>query len=308
MEKDMWKQKLKKVFNRKSMKGFMDKFGFYFILLVCLGIIGVTAWLTRDGREDQLIGGEDNGPANIQAEGQDLGIPSPDDIDITIKDITKGKTEALPTVSPGGSPAEDTVKTPDKEDQGSAEQQKEQVNEQESADSASSKEQEGSSDSDPADNVEKPTDEAVPASAGSPSNPAVEMIMPVSGQVIRPYSADELIYSQTLREWTTHTGIDIKGTLGEEVRAALDGVVESIVEDSLQGIVITLAHENDLKTVYTGLSTGDMVKMGQSVEIGQVISGVGRTAAFEITDDPHLHFEVLLKGQHQDPFNYLKKD
>jgi len=94
--------------------------------------------------------------------------------------------------------------------------------------------------------------------------------------------------------------------MGGEVRAALDGVVESISEDSLRGIVITLSHENDLKTVYMGLSTKDMVREGQQIQKGQVISGIGRTAAFEVIDDPHLHFEVLLNGEHQDPADYIK--
>ena len=43
------------------------------------------------------------------------------------------------------------------------------------------------------------------------------------------------------------------------------------------------------------------------MEKGQVISGIGRTAAFEITEDPHLHFEVLYKDEFVDPVGYIKE-
>jgi len=56
-----------------------------------------------------------------------------------------------------------------------------------------------------------------------------------------------------------------------------------------------------------GLSTKDMVRVGQSVEKGQVISGIGRTASFEITDAPHVHFEVLLNEEFQDPMEYIER-
>lgn len=306
MEKETWKQKLKKAFHKKSIKGFMDQFGFYFILLVCLGIIGVTAFLTRGGKDNQPIPGEEQNPANIQVEGESSGIVSPGDIDITITDITDGNMDSSPTDSQKGLPADDAKEAPGKDDKDSPGQTKEPVDKKEDASSKSEEDVATGSKADSTDNGKKTDEEDVPASAGGQSDAKVEMAMPVNGRVIQPYSADELIYSQTLKEWTTHTGIDIAGTLGGEVRAALAGVVESIEEDSLKGIVITLAHENDLKSVYTGLSTEDMVRTGQSVDKGQVISGIGRTAAFEITYDPHLHFEVLLNGKHQDPTEYLK--
>ena len=42
------------------------------------------------------------------------------------------------------------------------------------------------------------------------------------------------------------------------------------------------------------------------VEKGQSIGTVGNTAAFEIADTPHLHFEMMKDSNYVDPNIYLK--
>ncbi|MGB9809305.1 MAG: M23 family peptidase, partial [Caldanaerobacter sp.] len=37
------------------------------------------------------------------------------------------------------------------------------------------------------------------------------LIMPLEGKVLMEFAVDKLVYSKTLREWTTHKGIDIEG-------------------------------------------------------------------------------------------------
>lgn len=292
MEKETWKQRFKKVFNKKRFIGFLDKFGFYLILFVCLLIIGVTAILTRGGTGNQLITRKDQKTPNTQVEGEAAETPLDNDIDIIVTDIINGDEDPSQDNTAEQSDVDENLET---SNEGSGNLSPNDERDDEEADLES--------DTEDADEVAE--EEGVPASAEGQEGESLEMTVPVNGQVLRPYSVDKLLYSPTLKEWSTHTGIDIAGPLGGEVRAVLDGVVESIKEDPLMGIVITLAHENDLKTVYMGLSTKDMVREGQQIQKGQVISGIGRTAAFEILDDPHLHFEVLLNGEHQDPSDYI---
>ena len=52
--------------------------------------------------------------------------------------------------------------------------------------------------------------------------------------------------------------------------------------------------------------TAEFVTVGEKVEKGQTIGTVGNTAAFEIMDDYHLHFEMLKDGSYVDPMIYLK--
>ena len=128
---------------------------------------------------------------------------------------------------------------------------------------------------------------------------------PVEGEIGMGYSPNELIYSKTLKEWTVHNGVDIQAKRGTPVKASEGGVVESVTEKADMGIEIVIAHENGYKTVYSNLSSKDMVSVGDAVSKGQVISGVGNTSGFEYYEPDHLHFEVLLNGKLVDPLEVL---
>ncbi len=133
------------------------------------------------------------------------------------------------------------------------------------------------------------------------------MVVPVFGTAYTEFSEDALIYSKTLDQWSTHTGIDIKAEEGSPVRAAMDGVVEELVNDPQLGLTIVLSHGGKVYTKYSNLSTLDLVTINQNIKKGDVISGVGKTALYEIADDPHLHFEVSKDGKNIDPKKYLPK-
>lgn len=134
----------------------------------------------------------------------------------------------------------------------------------------------------------------------------ITMYKPVEGQILKNFSLSELLYCRTLMQWSTHAGMDIEAESGSEVKAAMSGIVSDISEDPLMGIVITIDHGDGLKTRYANLSTADMVGLGQEVESGQIISGVGRTAIASILYPPHLHFEVLFNGINVDPKYFIE--
>lgn len=129
---------------------------------------------------------------------------------------------------------------------------------------------------------------------------------PVEGEIVRDFAVDSLIYSETLQEWTTHTGIDIKADKTTVVKSAEAGTVKSIKNDPRYGMTIVIEHENGFKTVYSNLLTSEFVVEGEKVEKGQSLGTVGNTAAFEIADEPHLHFEILKDNVAVDPNIYLK--
>ena len=133
------------------------------------------------------------------------------------------------------------------------------------------------------------------------------MLAPVFGTICLDFSGDELVYSKTLDLWTTHQGLDIKAEEGSQVRAAMDGTVSEITDETEWGMTITIDHGSGIVTKYSNLSTLEMVTIGQKVKKGDVISGVGKSALWEIAEDPHLHFEVLKDGKNLDPKIYLPK-
>ena len=129
---------------------------------------------------------------------------------------------------------------------------------------------------------------------------------PVDGEIVRDFAMENLIYSETLQEWTTHTGIDIKADKTTVVKAAEAGTVKSIKNDPRYGLTIVVEHEGGFQTVYSNLLTSEFVVEGEKVEKGQSLGTVGNTAAFEIADEPHLHFEVLKDSVQVDPNIYIK--
>lgn len=134
----------------------------------------------------------------------------------------------------------------------------------------------------------------------------LKFIKPVEGETVREFAKEKLVYSETLKEWITHNGIDIKAEKKTIVKASEKGIVKSIKNDPRYGITVVIEHEEGYVTVYSNLLTAEFVKEGEKVESGQTIGTVGNTAAFEVSDEPHLHFEMLKDNEYIDPSLYIK--
>ena len=114
----------------------------------------------------------------------------------------------------------------------------------------------------------------------------LEFIMPISGEIGLNYATEKLIYSNTLEEWITHNGIDIIGEEAEPVKAIENGVVESVKMDPRFGNTIIIKHNDEYKSIYSNLSTTDLVYVGKKVEKGEIISGVGISHFYRIYTFP----------------------
>ena len=134
----------------------------------------------------------------------------------------------------------------------------------------------------------------------------LKFVKPVEGDIVREYAKDNLIYSDTLEEWTTHLGIDIKAEKTTVVNSAEAGTVKSIKNDPRYGLTIAIDHGDGYQTIYSNLLTSEYVVEGEKVEKGQAIGTVGNTGVFEIVDEPHLHFEILKDSLQVDPSIYIK--
>ena len=124
---------------------------------------------------------------------------------------------------------------------------------------------------------------------------------PVKGEIIREFATESLVYSNTLDEWVTHNGIDIKADKTSVVTAAANGTVYAIKNDPRYGLTVIINHDAGYKTVYSNLLTAEFVVEGEKVESGQTIGTVGNSASFEIGDDYHLHFEILKNNKYINP-------
>lgn len=137
-------------------------------------------------------------------------------------------------------------------------------------------------------------------------NKQVVFQAPIKGEIIREFASDSLVYSDTLQEWITHNGVDIKADKTSIVVSACDGTIEAIKSDPRYGLTVIINHEDGYKTVYSNLLTAEFVSQGESVRAGQTIGTVGNSASFEVVDDCHLHFELLKDDEYQDPTIFVE--
>lgn len=137
-------------------------------------------------------------------------------------------------------------------------------------------------------------------------NKVLEFVFPISGDIGLNYATEKLIYSNTLEEWITHNGIDILGEEAEPIKSIESGIVESVKMDPRYGNTIIIKHNDEYKSIYSNVSTTDLVYVGKKVEKGEIISGIGEGFGFESKEQPHVHLTILKNGENINPEEVIK--
>ena len=163
-----------------------------------------------------------------------------------------------------------------------------------------------SADKTPTNVTEPPVTTPITAEPVTPVAPRL-IVSPLSGETVAAFSMDELAYSETLADWRTHDGIDIKADAGTQVLAASSGTVLSVADDDLMGTTVVIAHDGGYETTYSNLQSVPTVAPEQYVSAGQVIGAVGTTSLAEASMAPHLHFSVSKDGKVVNPSEYVKQ-
>ena len=98
-----------------------------------------------------------------------------------------------------------------------------------------------------------------------------------------------------------HSGIDIAAPHGTPIYAPSKGIVVTKERKTGYGRTLEIDHGHGVVSRYAH-NQSIHVKLGDYVEVGQLVSTVGSTG--QVTG-PHLHFEVLINGIPVDPAQYL---
>lgn len=149
------------------------------------------------------------------------------------------------------------------------------------------------------------TSTAAPTSSASP----LALMLPVKGVLISSHDETAQVWSDTMRDYRVHLGVDIATEQNAPVCAAADGVVSQLYEDVRLGYCISVKHADGVYTVYSNLGelAADGIAAGVEVKAGQLIGCVGNSAMVEIAEEPHLHFEVMVDGKSVDPLDFFDK-
>ena len=129
------------------------------------------------------------------------------------------------------------------------------------------------------------------------SNRKFLMRKPISEGIFR--SGFGMRYHPILHVSRLHSGVDWANSIGTPIFAAGDGVVSFADWDTGYGRHVEIQHAYDFTTTYSHMSAfARGITEGVRVRQGQVIGYLGNSG---LATGPHLHYEVLVKGEFKDP-------
>ena len=156
-----------------------------------------------------------------------------------------------------------------------------------------------------AENEIASTEEDVNVSTGT--NVEVSFANPLDGSISRGYSYPK---PQAMSDGSSRNirGIDIKASVGTEVKAAAVGEVKEVSSKIEEGNYVVVAHANWLYTKYCNLSKDIRVNVGDKVTEETVIGTVGDSSKIFTNNEfgEHLNIQVQdVDGKDLDPTTYF---
>jgi len=118
-----------------------------------------------------------------------------------------------------------------------------------------------------------------------------EIMRPVEGETIIPYSMDGSVYFETLDQYKYNPAMIIKAEEGEDVLACSKGKVTDIYNDAELGEVLVLELGDGYEAVY-GQLTNIKVSVDQYVNAGDVIASVSAPTKYFSTEGSNLYFRL----------------
>ena len=135
------------------------------------------------------------------------------------------------------------------------------------------------------------------ASRGEGVSYSIPNISPVDGWITKKFRRE----SNT--SFNNHLGLDFAAKRGTPIRSTAPGIIHSVSNDTYLGLIITVKHSLGFITRY-GHCMQALVSRGDRVERGQTIGLLGNTGR---SSAPHVHYEIIKNGKHEDPLKYIFK-
>lgn len=122
---------------------------------------------------------------------------------------------------------------------------------------------------------------------------------PTEGVIGSPFGYRQDPIDNTITKF--HSGVDIGDRIGAPIVSSGKGEVTFVGFEAGYGLYIIVNHGNGFETKYAHLNES-LVNVGDFVNKGDLIATMGATGR---VTGPHLHFEVVLNNQFQNPADYI---
>ena len=162
----------------------------------------------------------------------------------------------------------------------------------------------------PEDETKAPEQKPNDKPATNVENKLPSFVLPVDGVLSKGHDSEVQVYSTTMNDYRVHIGLDIVTAEAAPVYAAADGTISRIWNDAWMGYCVAIEHSGNAYTIYQNLASTlpEGITEGATVRSGQLIASVGDSAALEIAEEPHLHFEMTVDNLAVDPREYFSED
>ena len=152
--------------------------------------------------------------------------------------------------------------------------------------------------------VDTPLDSGMPQEGmkeamGKPAAVAKNILVPVSGKVVRPYGWNKDPLDDLER---FHHGIDIAANAGAPVKSVLAGKVVKVGSSEQYGKYVVIDHGDGVYSLYAGIGNVK-VSGGQAVKAGDLLGEVAKNGDVK---EGGLHFELRESGSLVDPLSRLE--
>lgn len=138
------------------------------------------------------------------------------------------------------------------------------------------------------------------------SKPPEYYNLPLGTDILREYSAETPAYNEIMGDWRSHAGIDFACSYGDGVKAAAEGTVTAVYDDTVWGSVVEMNHGGGVTSKYCGLQSQTInCKSGELISAGSCIGYVGEIPCEKGDSQAHLHFEMRVNGVVSDPLEVM---
>ncbi len=124
---------------------------------------------------------------------------------------------------------------------------------------------------------------------------ADSLVMPLVGNVLINYSVDKSVYFRTLKQYKCNPALVIAATVGESVKAAADGMVSRIYDDSMTGRTVVMALGNGYELIYGQLKEVSVTE-GTYVAEGEAFAQIAEPTRYYTEEGSNLYLKLTKDG------------
>lgn len=132
----------------------------------------------------------------------------------------------------------------------------------------------------------------------------ISFSLPLSTAMSKDYSMGIPVFSETMKDYRTHNGVDFSAEKGTGVTAIAEGKVIEVSSDSLWGNSVYIDHGQGIISKISGLADEGIIAEGADV-YGDTVIGVVGEIPVESADESHIHLEIRVDAKIADPMEVM---